>query len=151
VPCDQLSLWNKKEPFSARPNAFVKRVLKELFYLEGWDNQFFQIMGTDEFHQIVESGGFPKPDQPLSIVVIKRPGYNQTVPRFLIPELGERLFLIDLETPRVSSKKIRDLLKKGILSPHLPKKAANFIKEKGLYGYKKTPKKPDKLPEYLEE
>jgi len=138
VPCEKLEGWDQDKALPLDPHLFAQRVLKELLYWEGWDHQYFQIMGTDEFQILLKTSGFPPSDQPLSIVVIKRPGFNRTIPRHLIPELGERLFPIDLDTPRVSSREIRALLEQGKISPHLSEEAAEYIKEKQLYGFPKS-------------
>lgn len=134
VPCEKLELWNEERPLSSDPDSLTERILKEIFYLEGWDHNYYQIMGSDDFQRMLKFQGFPSDEKPLSIVVIKRPGFNQTIPRHLIPALGERLFPIDLDTPRVSSKEIRGLLKQGVISPYLSDEVVQYIRARKLYG-----------------
>ena len=138
VPCEKIMSWDQENPLSPDPDSFTERVLKEIFHLEGWDHQYYQILGSDEFQHLLKKRGFPTKDKPLSIVVIKRPGFNQTIPRHLIPELGERLFPIDFDTPRVSSREIRALLKKGEISPYLSDEVLKYIKAKQLYGLEES-------------
>ena len=80
------NLLNKSTEF------FEQLVVDEIRYSEGWDQEFFLIVGTDEFLRLVSSQKFPKSGDPMNLVVIKRRGFDQTVPRYLVPLLGTRLF-----------------------------------------------------------
>ncbi len=116
---------------------FEQLVIDEIRYSEGWDQEFFLIVGTDEFLRIVSAQKFPKSGDPLNLVVIKRKGFDQTVPRHLIPLLGTRLFLLDFAAPRISSTQLRDELAHGCLSSShfLHDKVLESIVKRGFYGY----------------
>ncbi|MEE2924380.1 MAG: hypothetical protein VX619_06310, partial [bacterium] len=63
------NLLNKSVEF------FEQLVIDEIRYSEGWDQEFFLIVGTDEFLRIVSAQKFPKSGDPMNLVVIKRRGF----------------------------------------------------------------------------
>lgn len=125
------NLLNKSTEF------FEQLVVDEIRYSEGWDQEFFLIVGTDEFLRLVSSQKFPKSGDPMNLVVIKRRGFDQTVPRHLVPLLGTRLFLLDFSAPKISSAQLRDELAHGCLSSahFLHDKVLESIIKRGFYGY----------------
>ena len=125
------SLLNKSVEF------FEQLVVEEIRYSEGWDQEFFLIVGTDEFLRIVSAQKFPKSGDPMNLVVIKRKGFDQTVPRHLVPLLGTRLFLLDFSAPKISSTQLRDELAHGCLSSaHFFHDAVfESIIKRGFYGF----------------
>ena len=125
------NLLNKSVEF------FEQLVVDEIRYSEGWDQEYFLIVGTDEFLRIVSAQKFPKSGDPMNLVVIKRKGFDQTVPRHLIPLLGTRLFLLDFAAPKISSTILRDELAHGCLSSahFLHDKVLDSIVKRGFYGY----------------
>ena len=116
---------------------FEQLVVDEIRYSEGWDQEFFLIVGTDEFLRIVSAQKFPKSGDPMNLVVIKRKGFDQTVPRHLVPLLGTRLFLLDFAAPKISSTQLRDELAHGCLSSahFLHDAVLESIIKRGFYGF----------------
>ena len=125
------NLLNKSVEF------FEQLVIDEIRYSEGWDQEFFLIVGTDEFLRIVSAQKFPKSGDPMNLVVIKRRGFDQTVPRYLVPLLGTRLFMLDFAAPKISSTQLRDELAHGCLSNahFLHDSVLESIVKRGFYGY----------------
>ena len=125
------NLLNKSVEFSEQ------LVIDEIRYSEGWDQEFFLIVGTDEFLRIVSAQKFPKSGDPMNLVVIKRRGFDQTVPRYLVPLLGTRLFMLDFAAPKISSTQLRDELAHGCLSNahFLHDSVLESIVKRGFYGY----------------
>lgn len=117
--------------------AFEESVLRVLSYEEGWDNSFFQIMGTNRFHEFIGRRGmnFAGTDVPRSVVVIKRPGFDQTIPRYLMPLLGRKLFLVDFSTPDIRSADIRSALRRNLKTPYIEPRLRHLIEKNGWYGF----------------
>lgn len=116
---------------------FEKMVIDNIRYSEGWDQEYFLLVGTDEFLRIVDAHNLPGYEDPLNIVVVKRQGFDQTIPRRLTPFLGSKLFLLDFLAPRISSSQLREALSQGSLSnsEHLHSSVLKSIMARGFYGY----------------
>lgn len=119
---------------------FEKMVMDDIRYSEGWDQEYFLLVGTDEFFRIIDDHNLPGYEDPLNIVVVKRQGYDQTIPRKLIPFLGSKLFLLDFSAPRISSSQLRQELSQGDLSKveYLHNSVLKSIRSRGFYGYPVT-------------
>jgi nicotinate-nucleotide adenylyltransferase len=128
-----LHLREEKEGYEQK--AFEEAVLEEIYYERGWDNQYYQIMGTDEFQSRYQRSPLEFKNRRKKLVVIKRPGFNQTIPRHLIPEIGRRIFILDLDTPAVSSSKVRELLRRGRETPFLDKDVRDKIRTNSWYKF----------------
>jgi nicotinic acid mononucleotide adenylyltransferase len=133
--------------------AFEENVLRALSYEEGWDNSFFQIMGTNRFHEFVGRRGmnFSGTDVPRSVVVIKRPGFDQTIPRYLIPLLGRRLFLMDFNTPDIRSADIRSALRRKLKTPFMEPRLRNLIEKNDWYGFGSEEGKSEQIDSDIED
>ena len=116
---------------------FEKMVIDDIRYSEGWDQEYFLLIGTDEFLRIVDAHNLPGYEDPLNIVVVKRQGFDQTIPRRLVPLLGSKLFLLDFSAPRMSSSQLRKELSQGNLSnsDHLHSSVLESIVLRGFYVY----------------
>lgn len=114
---------------------FEDQVLDTIRMKEGWDQKYFHIMGTDEFIKVWRANRFPSVAEPRALVVIKRKGYDQTVPRKLRPQLGRKLFLLDFKIPRISAGKIRGQFLKGVKPEGLRPRVLKQIEENQYYGY----------------
>ena len=132
----EVTAIGRKAKFLKRGKEFFeKNLLEKIQYDVGWDNDFYHIMGTDEFLRMIKHKSFPGADEPRSVVVIKRSGFNQTVPHHLLPFLGKKLFLLDLQIPRFSSRKIRKAMAQGQSGEGLLKPVFESIQKRGFYRY----------------
>lgn len=130
-------IGRKSSLLSQSVDFFEKMVIDNIRYSEGWDQEYFLLVGTDELSRILKVHNYPRYEDPLKLVVVKRQGYDQTIPRSLIPMLGVKLFLLDFAAPRISSSQLRRQLSSGDLSNAglLHESVLNSILKRGFYGY----------------
>lgn len=116
---------------------FEENILRAVSYEEGWDNNYFQIMGTNYFHDFIQQRGmnFTGADVPRAIVVIKRPGFDQTIPRYLMSALGRKLFVVDFSTPDVQGSALRLDLRNKVKTPYIEPRVRNLIEKNKWYQF----------------
>lgn len=112
-------------------------------------SQIFFITGADAFAEIATWSRYPQVLDMAHFVVVSRPGYRSTELPQSLPSLANRMtaadrrsangaqpriFLLDAETPDVSSTDIRRRLANGdSIAGLVPEVVARYIDQHGLY------------------
>lgn len=120
--------------------SFTVHTIAEIRRLVGADVELFWVIGRDNVSEIPN---WHRPRQLVALAAIVaggRPGAElpEEVPAWLSP----RLILLDGPNVAISSTRIREQAKMGILDPEaLPEPVMRIIEREGLYGYPGLPTK----------
>jgi len=95
--------------------------------------EWFFLIGADAFAEIGTWYKFAEVMASVVFLVVARPGYTYQIPT------GAQVIPIESLALHVSSSEIRHDLDGGRMPGHLPPAVATYIREKGLYGFGKTP------------
>ncbi|MBC7363256.1 MAG: nicotinate-nucleotide adenylyltransferase [Candidatus Aminicenantes bacterium] len=126
------------------------RKMKEIYL----DHFFLFILGVDAFLEIDTWKDYPRLFEECSFIVVKRPGFDLGLIKKKIKQLQEKgvkakageppprqdnfscgqVFLLDVETPDISSSEIRKRIQSGLpIDGLVPEEVAEYIKKYNLY------------------
>jgi nicotinate-nucleotide adenylyltransferase len=94
------------------------------------DDELYFLIGADAFSEILTWHRYEDVIRAVQFIVVNRPDH-----RYAAPE-GARIHELDTVDLPVSSSRIREMLATGRLPAQLPLPVAEYIKDKGLYGYR---------------
>jgi nicotinate-nucleotide adenylyltransferase len=97
--------------------------------LQPGDELYF-LIGADAFSEIATWHRYGDVIRAVQFIVVTRPGH-----RYVVPEAA-RIHKLDTVDLPVSSSAIREMLAEGRLPAQLPLPVAQYINDKGLYGYR---------------
>ena len=94
------------------------------------NDELYFLIGADAFSEILTWHRYEDVIRAVQFIVVNRPGHHYATPE------GARVYELDTVDLPVSSSGIRKMLAEGRLPAQLPFPVAQYIKDKGLYGFR---------------
>lgn len=128
-----------KRAYEKNKKHYIPLLIKEVMKVEGKDNKYFHICGTDSFLKMAEGNHLPTKDENRIVVVMKRKGYTLSKnTKFDSLKKRGQLIIFDPELEKLSSTKLRKAFEKGIVpdSSKIPSVISHYVLRNNLYNSK---------------
>lgn len=123
--------------FKRAGKSYTYQTVMELYKLYRVDGKISLIIGTDAFREIESWYETDKLKNIVDFIVFMRE--NNQVSLDFLKKKGYNFTIADLDFVDLSSTKLREKISKGEdISEFVEQEVEEYIKENGLYGYKKT-------------